>query len=732
MQGRTGGVRRRVGAVGVLSPRRRGSSSALGFFAVVVAAVASSADAKTVRERWVIRPQIITSANATFSPDCYLGDRRVLLVNDINPGPVLRAEVGDVVKVTIVNKSPTDAVTVHYHGLSMKGYPYSDGTGAVSQCSVGPLQTQVNEFVAEDVGTHYWHGHTGMERVDGLQGAIVITDPHDEDEKLLRTLYDEERILFLQDWYHREGSFQRTGLDSLPFRWIGNPQTLLINGKGQYLPCLESEDNCVENCGSAGGGYLPEINVEQGKTYRLRIISGAQLVGLNLAISDHAMMVVEADGTLVRPFSVNNLDIMPAQRFSVILRADQSVDYLYVMETSVRFRDSSLRGRAVVRYDSDVTSPAGIDTNLFPEWDAPPSLDSTLFTRDITKYYDHDILRTSRRDVRKLVIVGTQGKRLKNGALRWAANNISTTWQAEPLLLTSYLAAHDHHAEEWPDTEIPGTAVVPDRPRHPFNYAEPIQPQVGEFVHRADAPGIIKLTYGEVVDVVLQNALALNGVAEMHSWHLHGHFFYVVGQGNGTFVESEDWKKYNLVDPLRRDTVAVYPNGWTAIRFYADNPGVWPLHCTQTAHGVMGMGLNFVVSPDKLDRPPPGAMSCLKTSLDPHDSETCRKGGGTSSGGGSHHDTGGSDWGKGKGKGGSRNSGGSHHDTGGSDWGKGKGTGWESPRKNSKSKGQTKSKGRSKGNGGKKAYNKGYHYGKGWRGLAEGTESSRDNTNNAN
>jgi len=67
----------------------------------------------------------------------------------------------------------------------------------------------------------------------------------------------------------------------------------------------------------------------------------------------------------------------------------------------------------------------------------------------------------------------------------------------------------------------------------------------------------------------------------MHSFHLHGHSFYVVGMGNGTFDEKNDVGTYNLVNPVRRDTLALLPLGWTAFRFRANNPGVWSYHCTQ-------------------------------------------------------------------------------------------------------------------------------------------------------
>jgi laccase len=55
--------------------------------------------------------------------------------------------------------------------------------------------------------------------------------------------------------------------------------------------------------------------------------------------------------------------------------------------------------------------------------------------------------------------------------------------------------------------------------------------------------------------------------------HLHGFNFFLVGQGFGNFNVSSDAPKFNLVDPVERNTVAVPSGGWVAIRFLADNPG---------------------------------------------------------------------------------------------------------------------------------------------------------------
>lgn len=60
---------------------------------------------------------------------------------------------------------------------------------------------------------------------------------------------------------------------------------------------------------------------------------------------------------------------------------------------------------------------------------------------------------------------------------------------------------------------------------------------------------------------------------ETHPIHLHGFNFFEVGKGSGNFDPEKDPKKFNLVDPVERNTIAVPSGGWVAIRFRADNPG---------------------------------------------------------------------------------------------------------------------------------------------------------------
>jgi FtsP/CotA-like multicopper oxidase with cupredoxin domain len=47
----------------------------------------------------------------------------------------------------------------------------------------------------------------------------------------------------------------------------------------------------------------------------------------------------------------------------------------------------------------------------------------------------------------------------------------------------------------------------------------------------------------------------------------------------------------NLVDPPLKDTVVVPDAGFTVLRFLADNPGYWLMHCHMAWHNHLGMAL---------------------------------------------------------------------------------------------------------------------------------------------
>ncbi|MCO5550648.1 hypothetical protein L7F22_004137 [Adiantum nelumboides] len=121
------------------------------------------------------------------------------------------------------------------------------------------------------------------------------------------------------------------------------------------------------------------------------------------------------------------------------------------------------------------------------------------------------------------------------------------------------------------------------------------------------------IPFNASVQLVLQGTSILG--TENHPIHLHGYNFFVVGQGTGNFNSSSDPATFNLVDPPERNTVGVPKGGWVALRFRADNPGVWFMHCHLEVHTSWGLETAFLVTNGKmqdqtLEAPPMDLPSC--------------------------------------------------------------------------------------------------------------------------
>ncbi|GLT29857.1 hypothetical protein SLA2020_046960 [Shorea laevis] len=124
---------------------------------------------------------------------------------------------------------------------------------------------------------------------------------------------------------------------------------------------------------------------------------------------------------------------------------------------------------------------------------------------------------------------------------------------------------------------------------------------------------VIMLDYGDPVELVFQAIVVTP--AGGHPLHLHGYSFFQVGMNNGTFDNSTDPASYNLDDPPEMNTTIVYGSGWTAVRFFANNPGVWFFHCHFESQVSWGMATALIVkdgpNPDQKLKPPPvGMPSC--------------------------------------------------------------------------------------------------------------------------
>lgn len=79
----------------------------------------------------------------------------------------------------------------------------------------------------------------------------------------------------------------------------------------------------------------------------------------------------------------------------------------------------------------------------------------------------------------------------------------------------------------------------------------------------------------------------------VHPIHLHGHNFFVESVGTDTW----DGTVVRPLNPQRRDVELLPAGGYLVLQIFADNPGVWPLHCHIAWHVSAGFYVTVVERP---------------------------------------------------------------------------------------------------------------------------------------
>ncbi|XP_044470060.1 L-ascorbate oxidase-like [Mangifera indica] len=542
------------------------------------------AEARIRRYKWEVKYEF-------KSPDCF--KKLVFTINGRTPGPTIVAEQNDKIIVELKNSLLTENVAIHWHGIRQIGTPWFDGTEGVTQCPILPGQTFTYKFVVDRPGTYLYHAHYGMQLEAGLYGSIRVSSKEPEP-----FTYDFDKTIILNDWYHKSTYEQATGLSAIPFQWVGEPHSLLLNGRGRYNCSLLTgpSTDVASICNATNPECSPfTLTVVPGKTYRLRISSLTALSALSFQIEGHNMTVVEADGHYVEPFVVQNLFIYSGESYSVLIKTNQNPSRNYWATTNVVSRNATTPpGLAIINYYPN-----------HPRRSPPTSPPPGPLWNDVASRYNQSQAIKARQGFiiqppltadRMIVFLNTQNT--VNGQYRWSVNNVSFNLPHTPYLIS--LKNNLHHAFD--QTPPPGG----------YDFKNYNIYNVSVNTNATTRSGIYRLQFNSTVDIILQNANTMTpNNSETHPWHLHGHDFWVLGFGEGKFDMYNDPKKYNLVNPIMKNTVPVHRYGWTALRFQADNPGAWAFHCHIDSHFYMGMGVVFAEGIDRLGKLPPSIMGCV-------------------------------------------------------------------------------------------------------------------------
>ncbi|KAJ2265659.1 hypothetical protein GGH14_006575, partial [Coemansia sp. RSA 370] len=203
-------------------------------------------------------------------------------------------------------------VSLHAHGLFQRNSAYYDGAGFTTECGIPPGSQFTYIIETRDQSGTYWvHSHYGTEGIDGLRTALVILD---QDASLLDE-YDEDVLLALEDWGQEPNDNLLERLKTLSL--VGMPPnhpSVLINGINANLS--------------------QPIRFTPGRRYRLRVISMSFTYWFKVRLPGHTMQVIEADGIYSQPSAADGLDLGPGQRYSVIITAQESLEFNYALNVT--------------------------------------------------------------------------------------------------------------------------------------------------------------------------------------------------------------------------------------------------------------------------------------------------------------------------------------------------------------------------------------------------------------
>lgn len=511
------------------------------------------------------RPQVITAVNGTL------------------PGPTINAREGDTVIIHAFNKSPYN-LTLHWHGIIQFLTPWSDGPEYVTQCPIPSGGSYTYQFnLTGQEGTLWWHAHSSFLRAT-VHGALIIK-PRLGRSYPFPKVYQEVPILLGEWWNANVEEVERNATDT------GNPpaesNASTINGlSGDLYNCSQDQNY--------------KLKVKQGKTYLLRIINAALNEQHFFKIANHSFTVVAMDAIYTEHYNTDVVVLAPGQTVDVLLKTNQVIDSYYMVMTPYRSSSvgtTNITTRGVVVYDGASQTKAPIMPIMPDNHDTPTA---HKFYTNVTGLTTgpHWVPVPRKVDEHMFITFGIGLEQCINpGPGRCVVLNsrLSANMNNESFALPrgrgfSMLEAFYNN--------ISGvyTKDFPNQPPFEFNYTDPSLANVDPSKPLAFAPKSTKvktLKFNSTIEIVLQNTAILG--AENHPIHIHGFNFHVLAQGFGNYNATRDEPKFNFVNPQMRNTISVPVGGWAVIRFQANNPGIWLVHCHLETHLPWGLAMAFEV-----------------------------------------------------------------------------------------------------------------------------------------
>jgi multicopper oxidase len=489
------------------------------------------------------RPHSGRSMTATLTAqqtDVDLGGvtARTLAFGSTIPGPLIRANVGDELAITVQNRL-TAPTSVHWHGIALRND--MDGVEPATP-NIPAGQDFTYRFSVPNAGTYWAHPHVGLEEDMGLYLPVIVDDPTEPGN------YDAEWIVVMDDWtdgvgkspqqlYDALTSPNKPTMQNMPAPASATPTTTSSTTTTTATPSTTTTATTSSGTtstsaapgttgttgtsaaagapgevgtsdllgGDAGdiaypyyliNGRVPAaattLNAKPGQRIRIRFINTGSDTAFRVALAGHSMTVTHTDGFPVVPTQVDALLIGMAERYDVTVTA---ADGVFPLVAAAEGKNAVARALLVTGSGS------------------PP--DPQFRPTELTKR------------------VGTIDM--------FTASTTVNLGAAEPNLNLPVVLGGDMAKYVW---TINGEPYSKTNPLHVRQGQRPI------------------ITFD-------------NQTMMYHPIHLHGHTFQLI--------------KSDGAPGARKDTVVVLPKQKIEAVLVADNPGLWMLHCHNTYHAFAGM-----------------------------------------------------------------------------------------------------------------------------------------------
>ncbi|WP_157494778.1 multicopper oxidase family protein [Kutzneria sp. 744] len=129
---------------------------------------------------------------------------------------------GDVLDATLVNRTPSTPVTIHWHGLDVPNA--YDGVAGITQDAVKPGGSFEYKFQVNQVGTYWYHSHedTKDEVVRGMFGLLVV-------EPRTGPVADVDQALSIHTWGDKLSFGDNPGVQVRPVKAGSSVRVRVVN-----------------------------------------------------------------------------------------------------------------------------------------------------------------------------------------------------------------------------------------------------------------------------------------------------------------------------------------------------------------------------------------------------------------------------------------------------------------------------------------------------------------------